>query len=638
MPEELIAAIKADPNIPMVTDQQVFQLIASGKLDKEEIMLLLKEPRLSIIKRMMADWEAQHSQQDREEKRKKLFKEIKEGVGRTIEDIKNFIQQYPETPEAFEAKKILEKRCFEACHDLESCRQFQADYPDSVYDIKEKIRKFEEAAALKEAENRAKEMTDWSQAKSQAIAGDEKTLSEFIANAQHQNFLLAKDPDMDVTRREWAESMIKSITDYPYIKQTIDNVLNSPDSDVDNYVYLMQNYPMFRDYIHKWMLTDMKTHAERYQRHEIRALLYGGNLIFRDKQGAEESINPYFGVEEMLNNNILTEQQVQWIFSHPTIQSDYERVELPIEDNFKVAPNTTDVYFFGVPGCGKTSVLAGLFSAYKIEDNLTFTLPSHSNHKGFNYARSLVTSLEDDLFPRSTPVINQRTGEEGVNDNDDKFIQVIDAILTEKGTKTDFEHKISLIEMPGARTNELASIGKTDDLDVLGTGAKELLSNDNNKIIFFVIDPKNTRKQPVIINGKSVNLRQSGTLDIVANLIKRMLNGNKITNLKAVHVILAKSDLLPSQSEAAIQQVLADGAYEPFLNTLKDICHERLGEVNIHCGRMPHLFTFSLGHIAPGDFVKYDDKDTKKILKVICANTMSIRSKNFWDTLMTWMN
>ena len=683
MPEEIIAAIKANPNIPMVTDQDVYQLIKDGKLDRDETINLLDEPRRSVIMSLLGDLQLQDRLKDR-------FMMIKDGVGITLEDMKQFILDYPNTPEASEVKSMIEAKKqreetmrYEACHSLADCKQFKIDYPSSLHilEIDKRILAYEDAddaawreilsctdATLRfkleaykanpnfekhrqEADIRLNRFTQeeklvnqkvtWEQAINQANTADVKLLSEFINDSDNDGFLNEKDPNMDITRRAFAQSIMDSIKDYPTIKQTIDNVLNSPDSDVDNYVYMMQKYPMFRDYIHDWMLGDMKKHAERYQRHEIYALLYGGKLIFSDKHYVEESISPCFDVKELLTTGILTQKQLDWIFSHPTIQSDYQEVNLPIEDNFKVEPNTTDVYFFGVPGCGKTSVLAGLFNAHQIDQDLTFKVLKHAKHKGYNYANSLIDSLKNDLFPKSTPIINQRNGEDGFNDtdNDDKFIQVIDALLTEKADKdTEHVHKISLIEMPGARTNELASIGLQAQLDILGTGAKELLSNDNNKIIFFVIDPKNTRTQPVNINGIPVNLRQSDTLDTVACLIEQMLVENQIKNLKAVHVIMAKSDLLPNQSQDAIKTIMKEGEYAQFMTTLERLCRPNVGEVNIHCDRQPHLFTFSLGRIAPGDFVKYNDKDTKKILKVICANTVSVRSKNFWDTFMTWMN
>ena len=445
---------------------------------------------------------------------------------------------------------------------------------------------------------------------------------------------------MDITRKEYADSLIMEIKETPYIQQKIDNVLNSTDSDVDNYVYLMQKYPSFRKYIHDWMLEDMKHHAERYQRHEMYALLFGGQLTIRDKGSKEEIISPFFDRSELESAGVLSKKHIDWIYSHPSIKHDYDNDVLPIENNFEVETNTTDVYFFGVPGCGKTSVLAGLFNAHEIDKDLTFKVLVHSAHKGYNYARSLTKSLNNDLFPKSTPTSVQRLGatEETERDNDDKFIQVIDAELREKDGKTEHVHKISLIEMPGVRTNEMASIGNDARLDDLGEGASQLLTNENNKIIFFVIDPKTTKMQPVEINGRTILLRQSDVLDTVAELIKRMIEGNQIKNLKAIHIIMAKSDLLPNQSQETIQEVLLSGGYAPFLETLRDICKASLGEVNIHCNRTPHLFSFSLGKIIPGDFVMYNDKDTKKILKVMCANTISVRSKNFFDTVMTWMN
>lgn len=690
MEAEMIAAVKLNPNITMVTDQEVYDLIApGGALENERvnILRLLEGSRKTNIESWLRALQLQEQFQERYLKIKN-----QEGAGFTMEQLREFVSNYPGTAEAAEVERIIANRMameeemrYKACQHLAQYKQFLLDYPLSSYatDIHGKIHEIEESdddawrviknsigshsskfeirqkaityldnpdferhtqevrALLNEldAEDaREEERKLWAEAVEKAMNGDVKLLSEFINNKEHEAFCKEIEPGQSQNRGEWAQDLINKMAEFPTIQLKIENVLNSPNSDVDDYVHLMQQYPMFQQKIRDWMLEDMKKNAWRYQRNEMYALLFGGRLYIKDTK-KEEAISPYFNSEELHSQDVLTERHTAWIQNHPTIQSDYEHTDIPEEENFTVSPNTTDVYFFGVPGCGKTSVLAGLFNAHKIEEGLSFKVIPHSEHVGFNYAQSLTASLSKDLFPKSTPILIQRSGGSNVgDDNDDKFIQIIDATITEKDEKTEHVHKISLIEMPGARTNELATIGQTEDLDKLGTGAKELLQNENSKIIFFVIDPKNTKTQPININGATVNMGQAGTLDTVADLIIRMLEKNKIKNLKAVHVIMAKSDLLPDQSLTSIKDVLKKGSYGQFMESLEAICSPNRGEVNIHCNRQPHLFTFSLGHIAPGDFVRYDDTDTKKILKVICGNTISVRSKNFWDTVMTWMN
>lgn len=687
MEDEIIAAIKANPNISLVSDQDVYNLIAPGgklEADRTDILNALVEPRRSY---MMEKLHGEVLKNEMQEEYQMIIN--RDGAGYTLEQLRTFVSKYKGTPQAAEIDLIINRRLkleeemrYQECDSLKKCHKFKEDYPTSSYkyEIEKKIQEFEMAdddawhaiqqshgdllvnlattylanenynrhtkevetlksqvEATKQEEN---ELKEWQEAISKATRqGDAKLLSEFIHSNKHELFLSQIEPNMSVTRKQWAEQIIIDIDEYPTIQRKIDNVLNSSDSDVDNYVSLMEQYPMFEKYIHDWMLGDMKKNAWRYQRNEMFALLFGGELHFKETN-MERIISPYFKTTELIENGILTETQIEWIRTHPNIQSDYDDVDLPIEDNFKVAPNTTDVYFFGISGCGKTAILAGLFNAQTIEENLSFKVLAHSDHKGFNYARTLTASLNKDLFPKSTPTQLQRLGISDTEntDNDDKFIQVIDATITERDEKNYHVHKISLIEMPGARTNELAQIGTNSNLDSLGHGAKELLQNDNSKIIFFVIDPKKTQNQTINIHGASVSIRQSDILDMVADLIIRMMDNNQIKNLKAVHVLMAKSDLLPDQTKETIQKVIDEGRYKQLMITLNKICHPSRGEVNIHCNRQPHIFTFSLGEIAPGDFVRYKDTDTKKILKVICGNTISVRSKNFWDTVMTWMN
>lgn len=626
-PQPVINAIVVDPNTPNISSQQLVAIINSGQLNEaqiSEIKSKLKDPRRKEVLHIIDANVAAN------QKRIDFEKICQPGV--TIADMNAFIEKYPNTEEAQKVQVMknerltqTEKADFDNCGDIRAYNIFIENHGNSSLVNQAKARIEELKRQYKEADEEA-----WN-----SIGYDLMRLEQYEKNP---NYILHGN-EIEKKRQE-IQSHIEQESAAADDRIKIDSVLENPDSDVDNYIWLIQQYPFFKDYIKDWMLKDMRIHPERYQRNEMYAIIYGGPLILRDSGNyQEQQINRIFSENEIINAGILDKQHLNYIKNHPTIQSDNKvGQQIPIEDNFRVEQNTTDVYFFGVPGCGKTSVIAGLLKATNVDRNLTFKILPRSKHKGFNYATILGTYIDRDLFPMSTPKVVQRGGEVVGDDVDDKFIQIIDTALEEGYRGQVRTHKISIIEMPGERTLNLAAAKDAKNVKLLGVGASELLQNENNKVIFFVIDPFDTKTNTVMMNGANLALTQASTINCVASLLKDMLEQNTLKNLKAVHVILAKSDLMEDRSEDTIRNILEHTEYQQFSATIKQMCNKRYGEVNRQCNRMPYVFTFSLGNIAAGDFVNYDAADSKKILKVVCANTVSVRANNFVDDVMDWMN
>lgn len=625
-PQPIINAIVADPNSVMFTSSNLVEIINSGQLSEAQIVTIkekLKDPRRSEVLRIL---DAKIAEKQKENDFQKIS-----NPGVTLADMNDFLAKYPNTQEAEtvqamknELLKQTEKTDFDNCRDM-------ADYVSFIENHNESSLKAQAQEKLEQLKEQFRKEDDgaWNS------IGNE--MSRLNAYENNRNYIRHR-AEIETKRAEINDYLRKMET-AGYDKIFVDNVLDNPDSDVDNYVWLIKKYPFFTNYIKEWMLEDMKQTPQRYQRNEMYAIIYGGPLVLRDSGNYEEQqINPIFSENEIINAGILDKQHLNYIKNHPTLLSDNMGQPIPIEDNFNVAPNTTDVYFFGVPGCGKSSVIAGLLKASNVADGLTFKIIPRGGHKGYNYATILESYLDRELFPMSTPKVVQRGGAVQEGDNDDKFIQIIDAELHEKHQNQHRTHRISIIEMPGERTLALAAANNAKDVNLLGEGASKLLQNANNKVIFFVIDPFDNKVNSVMMNGVESQMPQARTIFCVASLLKDMLEQNTLKNLKAVHIILAKSDLIKDQSSDTISDLLFQSTYQQFSNTLKEMCQKNYGEVNRQCNRMPYVFTFSLGNIAAGDFVKYDDTDSKKILKVACANTVSVRTNNFVDDVMEWMN
>lgn len=450
----------------------------------------------------------------------------------------------------------------------------------------------------------------------------------------------------------------------------IGGIFKDPSSDVIDFIRLFKRYPLRNKMLRDMILQDMRVNPARYDRVEM-------NWLVKGKYDSVDQIDPVFTTQEIVGQGVVPLEIMNHITSHPTDGHDRkpEEDEILPEKNFKSEENATDIYFWGVPGSGKSTVLAGLLNLDRI-DSLRLKLPTRSPHSGYKYATVLTSYVKENLFPQSTKIsfANKRPlrsddssrpnlganpfdnpfvdrsdspandtnrnpiGEVSSGGSTDKFIQIIDAIL-EDNVKQE-EHKLCIIEMPGERTLGFAAADAKDPNkmdELLGEGTRELFMNNNRKVFFFVVDPNPQRTYDVEIQG-GVKLTQAKALEALIDFFNSV--PGLLQKVDAMHVILSKSDMLrnPGDFDGCIKEdVLCD--YDGMLADLLKLCEPSKGNVNAHCGHRPYLFTFSLGKIYPGNMNKYDPTDAGNILKVIAANTWST-SNSFtkWQSIVEWMN
>ena len=313
------------------------------------------------------------------------------------------------------------------------------------------------------------------------------------------------------------------------------------------------------------------------------------------------------------NSNILTDRGYSHIKQYPTLHS--EQRDLPISklENPTSEEGNTDIYFFGVSGSGKTCVLAGLMS---LTGQLGFRFDPKGPGGGGNYAMELRNYARKSMLPPAT---------------DQEYIQVIDAQINDENNLL---RKISLIEMSGEKTAKFSAMDSQENFDDLGEGAAGLMNNDNDKVIFFVIDPTNEKN--IEIGGEEKWIMQCDVLDCVSALLARYKNFMK--KVKAIHVILTKSDTLGDYADkAVVEQTLHQQGYQSVLDSIKAIC-ERY-DINKQTGFKVGVYPFCVGKFMPGDVYTFDETDSLKILRVIQKNVQPIiNRKTIFGTLIDWFN
>ena len=491
-----------------------------------------------------------------------------------------------------------------------------------------------------------------------------------MANPDYKKQRLIDYGNRYILHKSEVPQKMNELQDDIQAEQVINGIFKDPSSDVIDFIRLFERYPLRSKLLRDMILKDMRVNPARYDRVEM-------NWLVKGKKDSVDQIDPVFTPEEIVGQGVVPLEIMNHIISHPTDEHDRKLEENDIlpETNFKSNVNTTDIYFWGVPGSGKSTVLAGLLNLRQV-DYLRLKLPAQSSHKGYKYAKVLTSYVKENLFPQSTktsfanirplrtddssrsslgtnpfdnPFVDR--GESSANDanhnpiggvgeggSTDKFIQIIDAILEDNVKKED--HKLCIIEMPGERTLEFAAADVKDPKrmdELLGEGTRELFMNNNRKVFFFVVDPNPKRAYNVKIQG-GVNLTQAEVLEALVDFFDKV--PNLLQKVDAMHVILSKSDMLrnPKDFDGCIKEdVLCD--YDGMVEDLLKLCERSKGNVNAHCGHRPYLFTFSLGKIYPGNMNKYDPTDAGNILRVIAANTWSTsNSLTKWQSIVEWMN
>lgn len=514
---------------------------------------------------------------------------------------------------------------------------------------KEKIRQQEEAEARKRREQQDDEAA-WARVIEVFDSPD------YDAETKRA-FILSYDQNPRYSsHKDEVRSLLTEIDREKIIMPSILAVLKSSKSSVADYIRLFDTYPSKRQFLKEFMLKDMISNPSRYKREDMVLLLKG-----------KEGKTPILSAEELDAANVAPMEIWNHIIMNPDDENDRDRMEASLkpETNFRSADTNTDVYFFGVPGSGKTTVLSGLFSVNSCDNgNLRLKLPAHGDHIGYNYAMILQNYLSRNLFPQrtktkfslspqlpsdpafdsnpfveSTSISREDKEDRGI---DDKFIQIVDAVLVEENPgSSPEEHNLSIIEMPGERTLEFAAADIKDPKkldDLLGKGTRQLFMNENRKVFFFVIDPDPFKSYDVNINGIKTQLSQSAVLTALVEFLGKL--PDVMSKVDSMHIILTKSDTLKDPGSIdCIKKDVINGGYEGLVKDLNELCDPSRGKVNAQCGHRVHLFTFSLGKVYPGHMIRYIKDDSVKILKIIAANTYSVRTKpTKWESLVDWMN
>lgn len=333
----------------------------------------------------------------------------------------------------------------------------------------------------------------------------------------------------------------------------------------------------------------MKAFPWRYSKSIVEELLAQGIYTFDELQ-KNGLVTPESWKKVQLNREYLPDL------------ADFQRLAVDSQP----AGMATDVYFFGMPTSGKTSLLMGLAAA----TGQGYTIDMRAN--GGPYAAALRQYAQAGITPGRTP---------------GKFVTSINGIINEEtaGGKVR-SHPINLIEMSG---EEFAlRIAETTEPSIanMGTGATNMLRNDNRKVFFIIVDASkpmvkvNYLDREIDEDGeltRQVRTRYISQLDILDKFVALMglpENQEIMSKVDAIHFIVTKADSIGNDGNRDQHAAELVGThYLSVVEQLKYFCM-RTHRINRDYDYEPQVFTFSLGKFYLGDVFDYDSTDTLKIV------------------------
>ena len=284
-------------------------------------------------------------------------------------------------------------------------------------------------------------------------------------------------------------------------------------------------------------------------------------------------------IRKKINNNLITFDDLKGLVDNDIIDSlkhfyniSADEITYKIDDLPPMQEGRTDVFFVGMPGAGKSTMLAGV----SLESNeMGIRFPDTYSINGTNYQDKLIHDLEKKVLPEGTL--------EG-SYNYIPFSLKIDS---------NSNHPFNIVEVPGEHYVAMNRVGNSDEF------LKYISKTKNKKILIFVLDSINRGKQSTVF------------LNII-NMFKR---NDILEKTDAVYIVVNKFDYIKekdykndNRDEEAIAFDFLSLHYLGLLNNIKDARNNSNHKFKIK------IFPFSIGSVCHGSILKNINNKNSRVL------------------------
>lgn len=330
-----------------------------------------------------------------------------------------------------------------------------------------------------------------------------------------------------------------------------------------------------------------------------------------------------FTERDLIDAKVTTEQILQTLRDlnlRTDLPDIYKAIEL---SQTECKDGHTDVYFFGTPCSGKTSIIMGLSRCNSLNVNLAAS--------SGEYAATLQMYVDLGVTVPSTPLGCSLTIEANICNPSPVL-------------------RTNLVDMSGMDICDIAQdLDQVVTFERLDSVEGKLLRNNNRKVFFLIIDPTKDAIGRILYetidgydeNGMAIThlepyvITQKIFLQKIIDFFKDSRNSEMMKKVDSIHIIMTKADVLGQsiEREDKALRIFNNKYGRDILDPLSDLCKKY--SINKNTRYCPQLYTFSLGKFYIGGLYEYDSDDSNKLTRVL-LNT--INKKTWWNKIKEIFN
>jgi len=248
-------------------------------------------------------------------------------------------------------------------------------------------------------------------------------------------------------------------------------------------------------------------------------------------------------IRDALQNRIITEEDLLALhLSHELIDKirNYHEVTCYFPDIIELPAlrnNATDVYFLGMPGSGKSTMLASLMS---YGDRHRLYKRNTINRHGTEYLNDLIMGFDQGYLPKSTQL---------------KFVNYI-AVDFRHSEKENVYQQLNFLDMAGEQFKSVAEKGVHNF-----RAYQEYFKNDNPKCLIFMLDYFDKRIARQDLLRQNINLQQ---------VLAVLEDFGILERTEFVYLVVTKADLFPTEDKTQFVKDYVERDYGNFFMTCKE--------------------------------------------------------------------
>ena len=453
---------------------------------------------------------------------------------------------------------------------------------------------------MEQAQAKIDEFDDakWNEAQSQLSSN---TLNDYIGcfpNGKHVdecNGLLCDLPWLETKRKNTIEAYNQYMQQYPgkHDAEAQMAILSIQDDNTWNDACAANSSSAYRLYLSYF--PEGKHKDEALMRVNSGA---AGEQFLNALQYDQNAFTAY-EIQEKVGNGVVTWDDIQNVMGGEKTYA-IQNFQMPALLPNAIAPdslqgNTTEVYFWGTPGSGKTCALGTILSS-ATRAGIIEPLQCSGLHY-MNLLSNIFIGNDCCTLPDSTNVTN---------------IQEMVMKLTDEKRH---QHKLTLIDLAGELFRSVYKVNNHIQLEesrcqVLEKAMSYLKNRKNNKIHFFVVEYGAHEK-------KWEGLNMSNYLSCMIQYLKNEKVFTKST--VGVYVLVTKCDKMDCAKEdrPRLAHEYVKQEFAAFWNTLEMTCK------NAAIKDLKTL-AFSIGDVFAQQLCVYDGEDTNKVIDKLLTKTPSI--------------